>query len=414
LIRRIEALRYRCLESVAQEIRPFHLLVGANGTGKSTFLDVPQFLGDLVAGGLDAAISNRSENLQDLIWRRSLQGFELAIELEIPEDTIDKIGGSYRRCRYEVAVGVAGDTDENVIKAEKVLLCEDRAPETAELDLFPRHPKPPETILSRSRTRGVKTVVNKSEGGNDNFYTETGKGWVNAFKLGPHRSALGNLPEDETKFPVATWLKRTLVDGMERLVLNSAAMKRASAPGQPRGFRPDGSNVPWAVKELRRRDSDRIGSWINHIRTAIPEIEDIETVERKEDRHRYLQVVYRNGLKAPSWIVSDGTLRLLALTLVAYLRDPGRIWLVEEPENGIHPRAVETVYQAFRSTYDSQILCATHSPVVLSLADPKEILCFGTTSEGATDVIEGNRHPNLRDWRKEADLGTLFAAGVLG
>lgn len=107
-------------------------------------------------------------------------------------------------------------------------------------------------------------------------------------------------------------------------------------------------------------------------------------------------------------------MRLLALTLLAYIGEPGHIYLIEEPENGIHPRAVETVFQSLSSAYESQVLCATHSPVMLSLAEPDQILCFARTPEGATDVVRGDEHPNLREWRRGTDLGTLFATGVLG
>jgi predicted ATPase len=136
-------------------------------------------------------------------------------------------------------------------------------------------------------------------------------------------------------------------------------------------------------------------------------------IEREEDRHLYLEVQYDSGLKAPSWTVSDGTLRLLALTLIAYLQIPSRVYLIEEPENGVHPQAVETIYKSLASSYTNQILCATHSPVLLSLAEPGQILCFAQTDDGAVDIISGAEHPNLRDWRREVDLGSLFATGVL-
>ncbi len=83
-------------------------------------------------------------------------------------------------------------------------------------------------------------------------------------------------------------------------------------------------------------------------------------------------------------MASDGTLRLLALTLPAYLPDFSGVYLIEEPENGIHPRAVETVYQSLSSVYGAQILVATHSPVLLSMVDAKNVLCFAKTPEGAT------------------------------
>ncbi|MGQ9859520.1 MAG: AAA family ATPase, partial [Thermodesulfobacteriota bacterium] len=59
-------------------------------------------------------------------------------------------------------------------------------------------------------------------------------------------------------------------------------------------------------------------------------------------------------------------------------------------------------------------LCATHSPVFLNLAKPEELLCFGRTESGATDVVGGDQHPKLKKWRKEVSLGDLLASGVLG
>jgi predicted ATPase len=163
-----------------------------------------------------------------------------------------------------------------------------------------------------------------------------------------------------------------------------------------------------------RRDEPRFRDWVRHLRTALPDIEDIKTVERQDDRHRYLTIEYQGGLSVPSWMASDGTLRLLALTLPAYLPEFQGIYLIEEPENGIHPRAVETMFQSLSSVYNGQILMATHSPVILSVADPDHVLCFAKTVEGATDIVTGSDHPSLAQWRGEPNLGVLFAGGVLG
>jgi len=116
----------------------------------------------------------------------------------------------------------------------------------------------------------------------------------------------------------------------------------------------------------------------------------------------------------PSWMASDGTLRLLALTIPAYIPDFKGICLIEEPENGIHPKAVETVFQSLSSVYDAQVLLATHSPVILSVAEADKVLCFKKTDSGATDIVRGSEHPALRNWRGGINLGDLFAAGVLG
>ena len=101
---------------------------------------------------------------------------------------------------------------------------------------------------------------------------------------------------------------------------------------------------------------------------------------------------YRGGLEVPSWMVSDGTLRLFALTLSAYLQDFRGVYLIEEPENGIHPRAVETVVQSLSSVYAAQVLVATHSPGILGMVKPEDVLCFAKTKDGASDIVLGREH----------------------
>lgn len=414
MIRTLQTLNYRCLRHVDVHLGHFHVLVGANGSGKTTFFDAMALLSDLLNDGLEKTLDRRAPDSLDLIWKRSADLFEIAVELEIPEEIRPQLESpDYLRCRYEVSLGRMNGHDG--IFAEKVVLLKEAAGARPALQatLFPQALVPPASILSRKGISGTKTVVNKVSGGNDNFYDETGKGWDHAFKLGPAKSALANLPEDETKFPCSTWLKRTLAEGIETLTLNSLLMRAPSPPGRSRVFRSDGANLPWVVAELEGRHPELLEDWIAHLRTAIPDLESVRTIERPEDRSRYLMVRHGNGAEVPSWLVSDGTLRLMALTLPAYLPDFTGIYLIEEPENGIHPRAVETVYKSLSSIPNAQILVATHSPVILSMASADEVLCFGKTSDGETAIVSGPEHPSLRDWKGTPNLGAVFAGGVL-
>ena len=412
----LEALNFRSLRYIRQPLESFHVLVGPNASGKSTFLEVVSFLGKLVSDGVEKAVGERTENFQDLVWNRRGDRFELAIEARIPEEQ-RKMLVNYDSVRYEVAIAVDKEAHEVGIAGEKLFLFTGNAPSAMERTRFPEAKPAPETIMTK-RSQGTRTIVTKkTANGNSTFNSETharpGKGWMNSFKLSPKKSALGNLPPDETKFPVSTWLRGILTDGVQPFILNSLLIRRASSPHQRRGFNTDGSNIPWVIKELKK-DREQFDNWIAHIRTALPDIRDIDVIDRPDDNHCYLQVQYDSGLKVPSWVVSDGTLRLFALTLPAYLSNFKGIYLIEEPENGIHPKAVETVFQSLSSAYDAQILIASHSPVILSIADIKSLLCFAKTSDGSTDVVAGPDHPRLQEWKGETNLGVLFAAGVLG
>lgn len=409
MIHKIEALNYRCFNYIGQRLNRFQILVGPNSSGKSSFLDVIAFLGDLVRKGLDGAIEQRTRDPRDLVWGRQEERFELAVEVSMPQEILSRLPGQdYRTCRYEVVIAANPGSGEAAILSEKVLalLPVDVSRERQET-LLPLWGVVPETLVTPRGVRRARTLVNKVPGGNDHFYDETGHGWDHAFRLGSKKSALGNLPEDEGRFPVATWLKGMLVDRIRRMAPELSGLRKPSPPGLPGAFRADGSNLPSVIEDLKRADFDSYSAWVGHVRTALPDIESVSIVERREDRQRYLLVRYRGGLEVPSWMVSDGTLRFLGLSLLAFLPGSEKTYLIEEPENGIHPEAVEHLYAFLRSVVESQILVTTHSPVVLEIAEPGCVLVFSKSREGGSQIVSGAQHPALRNGRQ----GDLFAPG---
>lgn len=425
IVTRVEALGYRSLRYVSQQLAPFHVLVGANASGKSTFLDVVALLGDIVRTGVEVAVLGdehlgiplRAPDAKHLTWMRLGERIELAVELGIPPDRRARLkrNGGAELCRYEVAVDVSGPLR---LLSETLWLkpVETQVAPTQRL-LFPQPPPPPLSIVHPPRKHtpaGWKKVISRGEEPEKVMFLSETSGWNNPFRLGADKTALASLPEDEDRFPVATWFRGVLRAGVQRLVLSSEKMRKSSPPSRARGYLPDGSNLPHVVNALETEHPARFEEWVRHVREALPDLVSITTREREEDRHRYLILRYQSGLEAPSWLISDGTLRLLALTLLAYLPDLSGIYLIEEPENGIHPRAVETAFQSLSSVYGAQVLLATHSPVIMSMAELGEVLCFARSEDGATDVVPGNEHPRLREWRGGVDLGTLFASGVLG
>jgi predicted ATPase len=421
---RVEALGYRSLRHVAQDLGSFHVLVGPNASGKSTFLDVLAFLGDVVRVGVQGAVEgdarfsipHRAADGKDLTWMRTGRRIELAAEFSIPTARLAQLkNGGDKVCRYEIAIEVSEQLQ--IVGETLWLKARTASPEASrQRQLFPEPPTIPDTIVHPPRKHtplGWRKVLSRGEEPDRVTFAAETSNWTNPFRIPAGKAALASLPEDEEKFPVATWFRQTIANVVQRLVLSSEEMRRPCPPGRTRGFLPDGSNLPFVVHQLQEKHPDRFADWIRHVREALPDLARISTRERDEDRHRYLVLEYSNGLEAPSWLVSDGTLRLLALTLLAYVPELTGTYLIEEPENGIHPRAVETAFQSLSSVYGAQVLLATHSPVVLSMASLDHVLCFARTSVGETDVVPGRLHPRLRDWKGDADLGSLLASGVL-
>lgn len=165
---------------------------------------------------------------------------------------------------------------------------------------------------------------------------------------------MANVPADEDSFPVSSWFRELLERGIQNIRLNGQAIRQPSPPGLGTRFQADGSNLPRVVAALGK-DESRFRSWVEHVKTALDEVVNISTVERQEDRHRYLSIEYGNGARVPSWLLSDGSLRLMALTILACVEDADGVFLIEEPENGIRPEAIETVMQSLESIHDGQV-----------------------------------------------------------
>ncbi|MGD0088319.1 MAG: AAA family ATPase [Planctomycetota bacterium] len=415
MIRLIEALNFRCLRYVRQPLGPFHILVGPNASGKTTFLDVVAFLGRMVSDGLEAAVGERTKNFYDLVWGREGQGFELAIEVAIPEKLPSRLRKrDFDTIRYEVRFGILPETGEVAILEENVRLMAWENEKSSQRAAFPANGSILKTPPAK-RKLGMLEILSRGVDGRLRVTVAGEEKQVSHFFVKRRgKSALTYFALDDELFPELCWLKTTLTEEIQSLVLNSLSIRNPSPPGQNGSFKPDGSNLPWVVENLRKKSPKQFKDWLRHIQSELPDIEDIKTIEKPEDRHRYLWVCYRGGLKVPAWMVSDGTLRLLALTLLAYLPDLSGVCLIEEPENGIHPGAIETAYMSLSSVYDAQILLATHSPVIVSLAEADKVLCFKKTESGATDIVLGSEHPELSDWKGEPNLSVLFASGVLG
>jgi len=404
MIRRMQVLHYRGLKYIDVKLSNFQILIGPNASGKSTFLDVINLIRDILNDGLRPAIEKRSSRFDELIYNQQGDGFEIVIELCIPDEIKQKLKDKdYFLVRYEISLKL-DDEKGVIIDNEKVWLIKREQANLLE----------PFSLITQGRhiPLGWRKVISKTSKGNDYFKSET-TDWKILYKLGHLRTSFTGIPEDDKRFPVTLWVRNFLMEGIQFLQLNSSLMRWSCRPDTPIAFQTDGSNLPKVIQHLKKEKPDSFIRWLKHVQSILSDVEDIKVKEKAEDRSLYLNVLYKNNLELPSWLISDGTLRLLAQTIIAYLPERHRIYMIEEPENGLHPLAIESVFQSLSSVYDNQVLLATHSPSILSLVKLEDILCFSKTSSGAVDIINGRDHPKLKDWRKSVDIGTLYASGVL-
>jgi predicted ATPase len=419
MISKIEAVNFRCLLNTSQTLDNFQVITGPNGSGKSTFLEVPYLLGEFAREGLDALIAaTRARKFEELTFRGAGGSIQLALETAVPESQFNghSRGETAARIRYEVEIGrYDHDTDDDPphILSENLWLIssvgETPKTEPAQRELFPLETFEPRSLITSKSPKGWRKIASKTVNQNSYFRSETTE-WNLQIRNPVNKSALSTLPEDE-RFPLSNWFKSEMAVRLQKIMLRSELMQAPSDPFKGKRFATDGSNLPQVIDELRK-DGPSFKGWLDHLRTILP-IQDVQVHRREEDGKRFLEVIYSDGIRVKSWHLSDGTLRMMALTLLAYIPDVDAIYLVEEPENGVHPQAVEAVFQSLSSLYDGQALVATHSPVFVAQVKPEQLLCFSKNTNGATDIVRGDLHPKLQNWRGGLDLPRLYAAGLL-
>ncbi|HUY90365.1 MAG TPA: AAA family ATPase [Pirellulales bacterium] len=421
MIQLIEALNFRCLHHVRQPLGPFHVLVGPNASGKSSFLDVLTFLSRLVAEGLEAAIGERTQNFHDLVWGREGDRFELAVEARIPEELLaDADARRYATIRYAVALGGRGRAQQLCILDEQLLLCAEPA---ANARAGSRATRQPRSLIRGKVDRDSLPLAIATKRTEYRLFRERADERVSR-QVGTSRNGMEQMVRRDSdhavfrvlnseEFPVGTWFGDLLARGIHLMHLDRRKLHSASRPGLGQALRGDGENLPWVIADLNRGYRDRYQTWLRHVRTALPDVDTVRIIERPEDKHRYLMVRYRGGLEVPAWGLSDATLQVLALTILAYVPALNGTWLIEEPETSLHPLNIEPIVLSLQSLYDAQVLLATQSPAVLAIVDPADVLVFSREEATGTHIIKGTEHSQLADWQGQPNLSVLFASGVL-
>lgn len=407
MITRIQAFNYRCFDRLDIKVDQYQVLAGANGTGKSTLLDIPLLLGEILSRGLAPAFlespsiagSPRAQSLQELVYYQQGDSFGFAIEADLPEEIIIKLlqftypvvqtisSEHSKSIRYEIEFKIFNNI-EIYVSSELLYIVPQKVtePETG-WEIGGKRPHDWVSVIQRKFGEAASVILEDSSKNSIELILE------------PQELALPNVPRDTTKFPATIWFRDLLERGVMRYEPSWSMLRRASSPGQPKTIRSDAANLPWLVLSLQQEQPDLFDAWVEHIKMALPDVIKIEAVQREEDYHAYLKLIYRGNHVVTSSGLSYGTLHILALTILPYLAKAPSLIFLEEPENGIHPRAIEIVMQSLSSIYDSQVWVSTHSPIVLAHTDLKSVIVMRASKENGAEAITGNRHPRLQDWQ---------------
>lgn len=197
---------------------------------------------------------------------------------------------------------------------------------------------------------------------------------------------------------------------------DAAAVKLPHPSNDNLRLKPDAANLAAFLALLRKDWPNEYRRIVDTIRLAAPFFGDFvirdplpQTVELEWTQQGDPDTPYR------AHVLSDGTLRFICLTtllLQPWVLQPDTI-LIDEPELGLHPYAINLLAEMLKQVTNlQQVIVSTQSVELLNNFEPEDVI-VAELEEGAS-VFKRLKAENLNDWLEDYTLGELWKKNILG
>ena len=398
-------------------LTPMTAVIGKNGVGKSTIFDAFGFLADCLKVGVEEACDARGRGG---FTRIRSQGSNESIEFEIyyKEDR-----GS-RPITYELAIDIDSDS-RPYVRQERL----------------------------RQRRKGQKTgwpfsflILNEGKGiawkGEDSGkqIEEEEDDVLDLFRL-IERIRKGTVEEEESRetelvelndkrrLGIATLgalkqhprisMFRQFIEGWYLSYFTPDAARGLPLAGPQKHLNIHGDNLGNVVQFMEREHPKKFKQVLDNIASKIPGLSRIDS--QKSPDGRLLLRFHDKGFEDPFYAqqMSDGTLKVFAYLLLLEDPSPPPFLFIEEPENGLYHKLLETLAEEFREHATgrkggSQILITTHQPYFVDALSPEEVWILEKSPSGYSAIKRASEDPLIVNLVLEGlPLGGLWYSDYL-
>jgi predicted ATPase len=170
-----------------------------------------------------------------------------------------------------------------------------------------------------------------------------------------------------------------------------------------------GLGLPSVYDALLNRDRDAFIRIDQRFRALFPTVKALR-LENSSTNTKSMGLTLHDDTEVGPSEMSEGMLYWLAFAVIEHIA-PGGILMVEEPENGLHPARIKEVMRVLREVSTrTQVLIATHSPLVVNELDASEVTLVTRSKEKGTEAILMSDTKNFQERSKTYDLGELWLA----
>jgi predicted ATPase len=364
MITRLEIDGFKSLRDFAVDLEPLTVFIGPNSAGKSNVLDALALLSRLASQPVDEAFKHGRGRALDQFTRRGGEAgttIRFAVEVFLPGARLRRSGSPCNRFRYECVIARLAPRSgaERFVIEDERLIALDRAADrwveahaalAAEIEHSPARLELVKQTLHDAKVRHLETAS-----ASISMDVSLGHTALAASRL-PLTDELGAITNELCAYRLLHLDAARLRDPSERLGSEVLA--------------PDASNLPTILADL---PGPTLGEIRVDLVSLVPGLSSFDVVP-EGDAFR-LDLELSGGERLPARLVSDGTLRILALLTALRTEPRPSVVGIEEPENGVYPgrlrKLLDYLQEIAAPTGEgapptAQLILTTHSPVVLA------------------------------------------------
>lgn len=377
----------------AKPITPLTAVIGKNGSGKSSIFDAFGFLADSMDSDLEAACNARGRGGYDKLVTNGNEEEPIKFTIYYRES------GNDRPITYEVAIG----KDKNELPIVQYERLRQRAKNQSH--------GWPLSFLKLEKGKGTVWIGDDALEGDEMKKKEV--------EFDPHKLSIVSLAEQFSENPRIAKFKNFIKSWYLSYFYPDAA-RQIPQGGVQKHLNLHGDNMSNVVQYLERNHPIILKRILEDISEKIPGIGTIKTHKDEITNNLYL-LFQDKGFTRPftQQQMSDGTLKMFCYMLLLQDPDPPPFICIEEPENGLYHKLLETLASEFRMHATgrkggSQVFITTHQPYFVDAMEPEEVWVLEKGSDGISTIKRASQYKYVKDMANEGQpLGGLWYSDYL-
>ena len=398
MIQRVFIENFKAIYKAASlPVEPFTVFIGNNGTGKSSILEALRALQTAINTNLDEAFKewgglDKVRNYNAFLSQQEVS--ETGYKKIHQPITIAQTGLVTKTIyEYQVQINVSFEGDYYVVEHEE-LLCNGSPVFIAD--------------IAGNKGDGVAYLYDSYFYKPDEPYKYKSNTLLLAYKGSP---GISEGLEEFSRY----------VESWQFLYLNAHEMRKPTL--QSRRLRTitldyEGKNIAEYILWLKSQGQEYLDSLIRKMAFVLPYISDLQphvldTFNREVELLLY--ETNENSTPLPGWLLSSGTLRVLALLAMFETPEKPSVLFIDEVENGLDPRTVGLLMSLIEreaSLREMQVIVTTHSPYFLDLVPLESIIVAEKAAEGSKYYLPKDDE-SLAKWKERFAPGKLYTMGNL-